>query len=423
MRLYVYIYCKRVQMNLRENINESIRSIKSSLLRTVLTASIIAIGITSLVSILTAVDALNASIDTSFASLGANTFDIKNKRMDGRVKDGVAEKIFAKLKLSEIEEFKDKYQDGVVSIHTFLSGNAEVKRYSKITNPNIRVRGVDEKYMVIREYDIENGRNFTELDIRYNVNYVLLGSEVVKELFDKNEDPVNQLISLRGTQFKVVGVLKEKGGLGGDKSADRTVFMPIGTAVRLANYHLDYYITASNNDPSRKEVVIGEATGLMRKIRKDPIGDEDSFEISNNKTLNQELDEIFGMVKIGGAAIASIILLGASIALMNIMLVSVTERTREIGVRKAIGATAKKIRLQFLIEAIAICIMGGIAGVIIGLIVGNIISLLLNTGKFVAPWEWIFGGLFVCVVVGIISGIYPAIKASKLDPIESLRYE
>jgi putative ABC transport system permease protein len=171
------------------------------------------------------------------------------------------------------------------------------------------------------------------------------------------------------------------------------------------------------------DYVIGEATSLMRKIRRDPIGEEESFEISANKTLEEELEELTSYLRIGGFSIGFITLVGASIGLMNIMLVSVTERTREIGIRKAIGATPRKIRLQFLIEAILICIMGGAGGVIIGLSIGNVIANIIKAGNFVAPWEWVFMGFVVCLVVGLVSGYYPAYKASRLDPIDALRYE
>jgi putative ABC transport system permease protein len=219
-------------------------------------------------------------------------------------------------------------------------------------------------------------------------------------------------------------VLEKKGGFGGDTYADRTVFIPIKNAIRIANRgYLDYRITVSVKDPTKMEYAVGEATSLMRKIRRDRIGAEESFEVSVNKTLEEELKELTSYLRIGGFSIGFITLVGASIGLMNIMLVSVTERTREIGVRKAIGATPKKIRLQFLIEAILICIMGGIAGVMIGLSIGNVIANIIKAGNFVAPWVWVAMGFVVCLIVGLISGYYPAYKASRLDPIDALRYE
>ncbi len=410
-------------MNLRENIREGTRSIKSNLLRTILTAAIIAIGITSLVGILTAIDGIKSSIDTSFTSLGANSFDIRRKRPDRTVQEGIEQKTFPVLHKNEVFDFKDQFTDGTASLHLFVTGNAEIKRLSNKTTPNYTIRGIDEDFMIIRNYNIVNGRNFTNLDIQNSVNYAIIGEEVVKNLF-KNEDPVNKKISFYGRQYVVIGVLEKKGGFGGDTYADRTVFIPIKNAIRVAGRgYLDYRITVNVSDPTKMEHVVGEATSLMRKIRRDPIGQEDSFEISANKTLEEELKELTSYLRIGGFSIGFITLVGASIGLMNIMLVSVTERTREIGVRKAMGATPKKIRLQFLIEAILICIMGGIAGIFIGLAIGNVVSNIIKAGNFVAPWQWVFMGFAVCLFVGLISGYYPAYKASRLDPIDALRYE
>lgn len=410
-------------MNLKENIREGAKSIKSNMLRTILTASIIAIGITSLVGILTAIDGIKASIDTSFSSLGANTFDIRRKRPDRTVQDGKEQKQYPLLQKNEVLEFKERFTAGSATLHLGVSWTAEIKRLSKITTPNYRVQGVDENYMVIRDYNIVNGRNFTFLDVQNGVNYAIIGKEVVTNLF-KDEDPINKKISFYGSKYIVIGVLEEKGGFGGNNSADRTVFIPFKNAIRVAKRGwLDYQITVSVSDPTKMEYAVGEATSLMRKLRKDPIGDEDSFELSANKTMEEELDELTGYLRIGGFSIGFITLIGASIGLMNIMLVSVTERTREIGIRKAMGATPKKIRLQFLIEAILICIMGGVAGVIIGLSIGNVIANIIEAGNFVAPWEWVSMGFVVCLFVGLISGYYPAYKASKLDPIDALRYE
>jgi putative ABC transport system permease protein len=410
-------------MNLKENIREGTNAIKSNLLRTILTASIIAIGITSLVGILTAIDGIKSSIDTSFSSLGANSFDIERKRPDRTVQEGKEQKQYPLLQKDEVLEFKERFTEGTPTVHLWVSGGAEIKRLSNKTTPNFTIRGIDENYMIIRNYNIINGRNFTPIDVQNAANYVIIGHEVVNNLF-KNEDPINKKISFYGNQFIVIGVLEKKGGFGGETYADRTVFIPLKNAIRVARRGwLDYRITVNVNDPTKMDHAVGEATSLMRRIRRDPIGQEESFEVNVNKTLEEELEELTSYLRIGGFSIGFITLVGASIGLMNIMLVSVTERTREIGVRKAIGATPKKIRLQFLIEAILICIMGGIGGVIIGLSIGNVIANIIKAGNFVAPWEWVFMGFAVCLVVGLISGYYPAFKASRLDPIDALRYE
>ncbi len=410
-------------MDLKENIREGFRSVKANMLRAILTATIIAIGITSLVGILTAIDGIKASINSSFSSLGANTFDIHRIYPDRRTQEGKEEKQYPLLQKDEVLQFKDMFYEGTTTLHLYVTGNAEIKHLSKKTTPNYTIRGVDANYMVIRNYNIVNGRNFNEMDENNGSNFAIIGNEVVNNLFDK-EDPVNKDITLYGSKYRIIGVLEKKGGFGGDTYADRTVFIPFKNSIRLANRgYLDYQITVVVNDPTRMEHVIGEATSLMRRIRKDPIGEDDSFEIEKNKTLEEELDELGGYLKIGGFAIGFITLLGASIGLMNIMLVSVTERTREIGIRKAIGATPKKIRQQFLIEAIIICMMGGAGGVVLGIAVGNVIANIIKAGTFVAPWQWVFMGLVVCLIVGLISGFYPAFKASRLDPIDALRYE
>jgi putative ABC transport system permease protein len=410
-------------MNLRENIREGTKSIKANLLRTILTALIIAIGITALVGILTSIDGIKSSINTSFSSLGANTFDIRRKRPDRTVQDGKEQKQYPLLQKDEVEEFKNRFADGTVTAYMYVTWTAEIKRLSKKTNPNYNVQGIDENYMLIRDYNIINGRNFTNFDIQNGVNYVIIGDELKNDLF-KDEDPVNKKISFYGSQFIVIGVLEKKGGFGGDTGADRTVFLPLKNAVRIARRgFLDYRITIRVQDPTRMDYVEGQATSLMRKLRRDPVGEENSFEISRNKTMEERLDELASYLRIGGFSIGFITLVGASIGLMNIMLVSVTERTREIGIRKAIGATPQKIRMQFLIEAILICLMGGIAGVLFGLAIGNVVANLFKAGNFVAPWEWVILGFIVCLFVGMISGFYPAFKASKLDPIDSLRYE
>lgn len=410
-------------MNLKENIRESVKSVKTNLLRTILTATIIAIGITSLVGILTAIDGLKASINTSFSSLGANTFSVSSRRPERRRRFGREEKKYPLLKKQDVFRFKDLYRAGTCALHVWVSGGVEVKYRSEKTNPNITLRGVDENYMLIRNYNIKSGRNFTEVEVDNASDVVIIGTEVVDELF-KDEDPVNKRISFYGNQYRIIGVLEKKGGFGGADFADRTLFVPIKNAIRVARSgSLDYRITVGVSNPAMMEQAMGEAIGLMRRIREDPIGSEISFKVEKYKTMEEQLEDISATLRIGGFVIGLITLIGASIGLMNIMLVSVTERTREIGVRKAIGANAAKIRRQFLIEAIVICMFGGIGGVVLGVAMGNVISRIFNANKFVIPWEWMLLGFAVTLVVGLISGYYPAMKASRLNPIDALRYE
>lgn len=412
-------------MGILENVRESIKAISANLLRTILTAMIIAIGITSLVGILTAIDGMQKSVTESLSSFGGNSFEISDKRVDrSRTEQGKKAKVFPPLEYHESTRFKDLFQEATnTSITTFVTYNAEVKRLSEKTNPNIRIRGVDGNFLSIRGHNLEQGRNFSNIEVDFGRNVALLGNQLYDNLYKDNEDAINTTISFYGAKFKVVGVLEAEGGMGGNSGVDRSIFVPLLSAMRLARSQLNYEIDVEIENPAAIEEAMGEARGLMRSIRRDPIGGEDSFEIERNESAAETISEVSGYLRIGGFSIGLITLLGASIGLMNIMMVSVSERTREIGIRKAIGATPRKIRQQFLIEAIMICILGGLGGIILGIAIGNLIANIIGLNIFIVPWLWILLGLIVCVVVGIISGYYPAFKASKLDPIESLRFE
>lgn len=409
---------------LRENISEALKSVRSQLLRTILTVLIIAIGITALVGILTSIDAISGSISSNFTSMGANTFSVKNYASTMRSsKGGRKVKRFDRISYQEALDFKERLDyPSVVSISTRASSLATLKYKSEKTNPNIFVFGIDENYLLTSGYNIERGRNFSETDVRFGSHTVIIGSDIAKKLFPNGKNPIDELISVGPNKYRVIAVLESKGssmGFSGDKNA----FIPLTNARQnFSTANPTFLINVMVNSTMELDPAIGEATGIFRVIRKDKVGEDASFSMTRSDNISQMLIENLSDVRMVATIIGFITLLGAAIGLMNIMLVSVTERTKEIGIRKAIGASSSVIRNQFLIEAIVICQLGGVLGIILGIIIGNVVGSFVG-GGFIIPWDWITLGVTLCVVVGLISGIYPAYKAAKLDPVESLRYE
>jgi putative ABC transport system permease protein len=414
-------------MNLLENVREGLISIKANLLRSVLTALIIAIGISALVGILTAIDAIKGSVDDNLGSLGSRTFDIDQKYQQSgrRRRFGRKQSTVRTITYSDASRFKRMMaRKAVVSLSLSVSGNAEFKSGANKTNPNISVTGIDENFLKIKQYDLAMGRGFTETEVDYGTPVGIIGSEVAKTLF-KESSPLNQLVYYTGGRFLVVGILSSKGKGQGSSSNDRQIYVPITYARNhnSSDRNLSANISVLAPNVASMNNLMAEAQGVMRQVRRDKVGQADTFEITRSESLARGMNEVTGYLQLAGFVIGFVTLLGASIGLMNIMLVSVTERTREIGIRKALGATQSLIRAQFLIEAIVICQLGGILGVGLGLVMGNAVSIFTGSGHFIVPWLWIGVAIVICIIVGVLSGFYPAWKASKLDPIEALRYE
>ncbi|MFT3793927.1 ABC transporter permease [Flavobacterium sp.] len=408
----------------KENIRIAMGSIKTQLLRTILTVLIIAIGITALVCILTVVAALEHTISSDFASMGSNTFRIEQYDISERMHGGNRKKkINPIISWPEAVAFKEKFRYPFT--HTSLSftatTKAEAKFESKKTDPQITVMGVDEYFLLNSGSETTQGRNFTAFDIQNNAYVCVVGSDFEKDLL-KDVNPIDKIISIRGARFKVIGVLKEKGSTFGN-SQDLRVLIPIQVARSLFTApNINYTISSMIEKKELLDYAIDNAIGTMRRVRKLSPVQENNFGISRSDDLINKILDITQYLGISAWVIGIITIFGSSIALMNIMLVSVTERTREIGVRKALGAKRSTIAMQFFIETLVIGQMGGLLGVILGISAGFGIAFLLEF-SFVTPWTAIISAFVTTFIVAIVSGSYPAVKASRLDPIEALRYE
>lgn len=408
----------------KENTKIALDSIRSQALRTSLTVMIIAIGIWALVGVLTLVNALENSLLSNFASMGANTFSISQYDFSSEINQNDAEqKINPIISYPEAKSFQNKFDFPFTNTSlSFTAGSAiEVKYGEKKTDPEINVVGIDENFCPIKGLEVVKGRNFNSFDIENNHYVCILGSDFEKGLF-ANLNPIDKTISIRGAKFKVIGVLKEKGSTFGN-SQDLRVLIPIQVARSLfsapnINYNLDVIV---DNEALLDEAV-DDAIITMRSVRKlNPI-EKENFGIERSDDLRRTLLEEVEFLSWMAWIIGLLTVFGSTIALTNIMLVSVTERTREIGVRKSLGAKRSTIGWQFLTETFVISQMGGFFGLILGIVTGYMIASFFKF-PFSTPWLAIIATVVTTILVTIISGLVPALKAAKLDPVEALRYE
>ena len=406
---------------IKESFRMAIEAIRQNKLRSILTLLGISIGVFSVIGVMTAIRTLESSVNSQLDIFGTNTFMVQKYpaiRIHG---PGNKYRKRKNIDFFQYEELKRRAKLPLRVSVADQTGERNIRYKDNVLKKTAEVVGVDEWGLRTYKTYLADGRNFTEDDIRFSRNITILGPDVVDILFPF-EDPIGKVIQIKGLDYTVIGVTERKGQAFG-QSQDYFALIPISLYLqRYSSRWTSLGINVEAESPEIFEKTIDEVIGLMRVIRKVPPEQENDFEIMSNEELLKTFAGLTGGIKLFAGAVSVIALLVAGIGIMNIMLVSVTERIKEIGIRKAIGATKGDIMTQFLTEAVFLSQFGGIVGVILGILGGNIVAVLLNVPA-VIPMDWAFYGLVVCSVIGIGFGIYPAWRAANLDPVESLRYE
>lgn len=410
-------------MKILEVLTVALNSLRVNKLRSSLTILGIVVGIFSIISISTIISMLQSSIEEGVSQLGKNTFQIQ--KWPAVQMGGPEER--AKFRNREditVEQFNllDEKLVDAESVGAEQWGFGKIIQYeSEETNPNVSISGVSPGAFPNNDWNIEQGRAINNQDFNRYEKVVVLGADVVKALFDY-VDPIGKEVKVDGHKLRVIGILESEGEFFGQSRGNFAV-------IPLTTYQSFYgkrsrsiNITVMAEDRESYDDLIAKSEGAMRTIRKVMPGEENDFDIWTNESVLTQINDITSNVRIGAIVVALIALLAAGIGIMNIMLVSVTERTREIGIRKAIGAKSSNILYQFLIEAIVLSLFGGLIGIVLGVLVGNIAGSFLEANA-VVPMDWVAVGVALCVFIGVSFGTYPAYKAASLDPIEALRYE
>jgi putative ABC transport system permease protein len=408
----------------RESLVMALSAVRSSKLRSILTLLGIAVGVFSIIAVMTAVTVLRNSIEEGISQLGANTFQMQKFPVVMGNDHDMRHKYRNRKNISyeQALEVKEKTTLAqMVGIEGWRFGKTVVWNGQK-TNPNIQVAGENVEGIPTNDWNVANGRALGAQDLQMASKVAILGDALAEKLFPPYIDPVGQTIRVDGNLYKVIGVFQKKGGaLGGNQ--DNFMVIPLTTFFNVyGKESTDIHIMVKAKSREVLDDCIEQARMILRTARKVPPGADDDFGYFSNDSLVTQFNEFTLYLRLGVLLVSSIALLAAGVGIMNIMLVSVTERTREIGIRKSVGALKRDILTQFMIEAVILCEIGGLIGIVLGILGGNVVGILVNAPA-VIPWDWAGIGVGVCSVVGMIFGVYPAWKASALDPIESLRYE
>lgn len=400
----------------------AMQSILANRLRAALTLLSISIGVFAIVGVAAAVGALDNKLAKQLESFGSTSFLITRTPVMNFGDGGRRYRNRKDITLRQGLELQRRLEKAeLVSLQNQTMG-VIVKHAGNATDPNIIVYGGDDAWLTLANIDLAEGRNVTASDVQSRSDVAVIGDEVVKKVF-KNEAPMGKAITMNGHRYQVIGVAKAKGAVFG-QSQDAFVLVPITSATKYFVDEWESSITLNVRAPSSAEFdeVLGQAVGILRALRGVRIGVPNDFEIATNESITDTFSGLTKYVGIFGIACGTIALLAAGVGIMNIMLVSVKERTREIGIRKAIGATSFDILSQFIIEAVTLCQLGAMIGIGLGLLGGVMMAALLDA-PVPFPWDTGLQAIITCTVIGLAFGSYPAWKAARLDPIDALRYE
>jgi putative ABC transport system permease protein len=409
-------------MVLGESINISLDAIRANKLRSALTLLGIIIGMTTIIGMQSLVSGLQRSMEEQLTILGSSTFQVQKFpviRTDRETWMRLRNRKDLTLReYDALQEYTNLAKQ--VGAEAWDFGNSVLRYANRKTLPTFQVAGGTPEFLDNNGYLTREGRFISQVDVDHNRHVIVLGQDLVDRLFP-NEDPLQKEVRLNATRFEVIGTLEPRGQSFGN-SQDNLVVIPIGVFFDLYGSKRSIHITVMAKSAQVIESAIEQVIGILRAVRKVAPGEDNDFEIFSSQTLIDAFNNLTMYVRLAAIAIASISLIVAGVGIMNIMLVSVTERTREIGIRKALGATRRQILMQFLIEAIILCEIGGVIGIAIGIGIGQLISAISPLPTVVPVWS-VFLGLFFCSLVGLFFGIYPATRAARLDPIDALRYE